>query len=63
MIVTGFSGWSTPLFGVVNYWGGFHNIPELLAKEDYNVIVVRIGPISSNWERACEIYAQLTAGR
>lgn len=25
----------------------------------YPVIVVRIGPLSSNWERACEVFAQL----
>jgi triacylglycerol esterase/lipase EstA (alpha/beta hydrolase family) len=32
-------------------------------KQGYTVIVAPIAPISSNWERACELYAQLTAGR
>ena len=61
--VPGFSGWGTPLFGAVNYWGGIENIPRLLAENGYTVIVTPIAPVSSNWERACELYAQLTSGR
>ena len=60
--VPGFSGWGTPLFGAVNYWGGIENIPEMLAIEGHTVIVTPIAPISSNWERACELYAQLDYG-
>ncbi|CAH0054013.1 unnamed protein product [Clonostachys solani] len=62
VFVPGFSGWGRPLLGTVNYFGGFENLPLILSQLDYNVIVVRIGPISSNKERACEIFAQLTAG-
>ncbi len=32
----------------------------MLSEMGYKVLVVRLGPISSNWERACEMYAQLT---
>lgn len=60
--VSGFAGWIAPIFDVFNYFGGFQNIPLLLHNQGYKVIVVRVGPISSDWERACEIYAQLTAG-
>jgi triacylglycerol esterase/lipase EstA (alpha/beta hydrolase family) len=35
-------------------------LPSILASAGYIVVVVRIGPLSSNQERACEIYAQLT---
>jgi hypothetical protein len=61
--VPGFSGWGAPLLGTLNYWGGIEDIPKLLLNEGYTVIVSSIGPLSSNWERACELYRQLTCGR
>jgi triacylglycerol esterase/lipase EstA (alpha/beta hydrolase family) len=63
ILVPGFSGWGTPLFGSINYWGGIENIPKLLMDKGYSVIVTPIAPLSSNWERACELYRQLTIGR
>ncbi|WKT53706.1 Alpha/Beta hydrolase fold [Fusarium oxysporum f. sp. vasinfectum] len=62
VLISGFSGWGEPLFGTINYWGGFENIPEALQNAGYTVIVVRIGPLSSNWERACEVYRQIRSG-
>jgi len=59
--VSGFSGWSEALFGTFNYWGGFEDLPAVLHAAGYTVIVVRIGPLSSNCERACQVYAQLTS--
>ena len=61
--VPGFSGWGAPLLGTLNYWGGVEDIPNLLLSRGYTVIVSSIGPLSSNWERACELYRQLTCGR
>ncbi|OOF90744.1 hypothetical protein ASPCADRAFT_135028 [Aspergillus carbonarius ITEM 5010] len=61
--VPGFAGWGTPLFGAINYWGGIENIPKLLMDQGYTVIVTPVGPLSSNWERACELYRHLTCGR
>ncbi|KAI9147280.1 Lipase [Paramyrothecium foliicola] len=63
VFVPGFSGWGTPLFGAINYFGGVIDIPNLLAEMGYTVIVAPIAPISTNWERACELYSQLTFGR
>ncbi|KAG8352518.1 hypothetical protein FVEN_g9465 [Fusarium venenatum] len=60
VLVPGFSGWGRPLLGTVNYFGGFEDLPLILSQLGYIVIVVRIGPISTNKERACEIFAQLT---
>lgn len=57
----GFSGWGEALLGTINYWGGFEDLPDALQKLGYTVIVVKPGPISSNMERAYEIYAQLTS--
>ncbi|EHK22572.1 uncharacterized protein TRIVIDRAFT_60579 [Trichoderma virens Gv29-8] len=56
-------GWGAPLFGAINYFGGEIDIATLLANEGYTVIVASIAPISSNYERACELYRQLTFGQ
>ncbi|PVH69107.1 alpha/beta-hydrolase, partial [Cadophora sp. DSE1049] len=59
--VPGFATWGSSVSEAINYWGGVENIPQLLADMGHTVIVPSIGPISSNWERACELYAQLTS--
>ncbi|KAH6711933.1 hypothetical protein BKA61DRAFT_611841 [Leptodontidium sp. MPI-SDFR-AT-0119] len=61
VLVSGFSGWGEALFGTFNYWGGFEDLPAVLHAAGYTVIVVHIGPLSSNWERACQVYEQLTS--
>ena len=61
--VPGFSGWGAPLLGSLNYWGGVQDIPNLLMKQGHTVIVSSIAPLSSNWERACELYKELTCGK
>ncbi|KPM46336.1 hypothetical protein AK830_g217 [Neonectria ditissima] len=62
VFVPGFSGWGTPLFGAINYFGGVIDIPRLLVDKGYTVIVAPVAPVSTNWERACELYRQLTIG-
>ncbi|KAF2280734.1 lipase [Westerdykella ornata] len=63
VLVPGFSGWGAPLFGALNYFGGVRDIPKILADAGYTVIISPVAPISSNWERACELYRQLTFGK
>ncbi|QYS93274.1 Lipase [Trichoderma simmonsii] len=63
VFVPGFTGWGAPLFGAINYFGGEIDIATLLANRGYTVIVASIAPISTNWERACELYRQLTFGQ
>ena len=59
-VVPGFSGFGDPLFGSINYWGGFEDLASALQLQTgVPVILPRIGPMSSNWERACELYCQL----
>ncbi|KAK4232841.1 hypothetical protein C8A03DRAFT_48406 [Achaetomium macrosporum] len=60
VLVPGFSGWGRPLLGAVNYFGGFSDFASALADDGYIVIQVRLSPLSSNRERACEIFQQLT---
>ncbi|KAH7148167.1 lipase [Dactylonectria macrodidyma] len=63
VFVPGFSGWGAPLFGALNYFGGVIDIPKLLVDRGHTVIVAPVAPISTNWERACELYRQLTFGQ
>ncbi|KAF8444349.1 Alpha/Beta hydrolase protein [Kalaharituber pfeilii] len=62
VLVPGFMGWSSPLLGAYNYFGGLINIAEILASQGWPVICPHIGPVSSNYERACELYASLAHG-
>ncbi|KAF8426748.1 hypothetical protein EV426DRAFT_687752 [Tirmania nivea] len=55
-------GWASPVLGY-SYFGGLVNLAEVLASQGWSVICPQVGPVSSNWERACELYAQLARGR
>ncbi len=46
----------------IPYWGTAANIPRDLKANGYENYVVSIGPFSSNWDRACELYAQIVGG-
>ncbi|MBU3216572.1 esterase/lipase family protein [Clostridium estertheticum] len=62
VMVHGLFGWGNDeLFGV-NYWGGKESLKDLLTKKGYTVYTPTIGSISSNWDRACELYAYLKGG-
>ncbi|KFA81589.1 hypothetical protein S40288_09626 [Stachybotrys chartarum IBT 40288] len=63
VFVPGLSGWGAPLFGAINYFGGVIDIPRLLVDQGYTVIIAPVAPLSTNWERACELYSQLTFGQ
>ena len=62
-LVPGFVGWGSPVLNSFNYFGGFEDLAEDLVKSGWTIIIPQLGPLSSNWERACELYAQLTHGR
>ncbi|MEE8341718.1 MAG: lipase [Candidatus Neomarinimicrobiota bacterium] len=62
VLVHGFLGWGPDEMIGYKYWGGFWDLEEYLEKEGFTVITVSIGPVSSNWERAVEIYYQLKGG-
>lgn len=63
VLVHGLGGWGEGI-GINNvsqYWGGSTgSLSEYLTGEGYQVYEPTIGPISSNWDRTCELYAQLT---
>jgi triacylglycerol lipase len=62
ILVHGFGGFGRDeLFGY-KYWGGFTDIQEELKNRGYPVYSAAIGPFSSNWDRACELYAYIKGG-
>ena len=62
VMVHGLFGWGNDeLFGI-NYWGGKSSLREDLESKGYEVYTPTIGSVSSNWDRACELYAYLKGG-
>lgn len=62
VMVHGLFGWGNDeLFGN-NYWGGTNSLKDLLTKNGFTVYTPTVGSISSNWDRACELYAYIKGG-
>lgn len=48
----------------IPYWGATScNLIKNVTEEGYECYAASVGPLSSNWDRACELYAQLTGTR
>ncbi|MDR2646504.1 MAG: hypothetical protein LBB67_00020 [Oscillospiraceae bacterium] len=58
VFVHGLGGWgqSAGLNGVYPHW----ELQEYLREQGYETYAASVGPISSAWDRACELYAELT---
>ena len=52
-------GWGENEMGDYNYWGGEDDFVSLLEEQGHVVFELSVGPVSSNWERAIEVYYQL----
>lgn len=63
VMVHGLFGWGNDELLGINYWGGENSLNDLLTQNGYTVYTPTIGPISSNWDRACELYAYLKGGK
>jgi len=64
VLVHGFAGWGRDemdtAMGNLPYWGGIvTDIEAVLEDAGYLVLTASVGPFSSNWDRACELYAQI----
>ena len=61
VFVHGAGGWGegTPMNSIMPHWGA----KEYLASEGYEAYAPSVGPFSSAWDRACELYAQITGTR
>ena len=63
VLVHGLGGWGSGdgINNTVQYWGATSgNLETALTEEGYTVHTPSVGPMSSAWDRACELYAQLT---
>ena len=63
VLVHGLGGWGEGdgINDTVQYWGATAcNLTEQLTENGYEVYAPSVGPFSSAWDRACELYAQLT---
>lgn len=66
ILVHGIGGWGRDegINNTLPYWGATTgNLAEFLNEEGYSVFEASVGPLSSAWDRACELYAQLTGTR
>lgn len=62
VMVHGLFGWGNDEFLGLNYWGGTNSLRDSLNNKGYEVYTPTIGPVASNWDRACELYAYLKGG-
>lgn len=63
VFVHGFLGWGEDegIDDDLAYWGGTAcDLVKELNEAGYESYAASVGPLSSNWDRACELYAQLT---
>ncbi len=59
----GNGGWGRNEFDVRGYyWGGSFDLETSLNNDGYEVYSAAVGPFSSNWDRACELYAYILGG-
>ncbi|CAM2008030.1 esterase/lipase family protein [Acanthopleuribacter pedis] len=63
VLVHGFLGWGRDELLGFKYWGGFYDTETDLNNRGYQVHTAAVGPVSSNWDRACELYAQILGTR
>lgn len=64
VLVHGFLGYGRDeLLGVQKYWGGIdQDVEQALNDKGLTTYTATVGPISSNWDRACELYAYIVGG-
>ena len=66
VFVHGLFGWGQrdKIFRIMPYWGmTTGSLPDYLATQGYETYSASVGPLSSAWDRACELYAQLVGAR
>ena len=63
VFIHGFMGWGPEEMGDYSYWGGKNNYIKDLSDDGHQIFAVSIGPISSNWDRAVEVFYQIKGGQ
>ncbi len=62
VMVHGCFGWGRNEGAGLYYWGGKESLTQKLTEKGYTVYSPSIGPVSSNWDRACELYTYIVGG-
>ncbi len=63
VFVSGFAGWGQydKLYDTVKYWGGIKDdLIKYLNTQGFECFASSVDPVKSAWDRACELYAQMT---
>jgi triacylglycerol lipase len=63
ILVHGLNGFGREKFDNFYYWGGSLDLETYLKDAGFDVRTADIGPLSSNWDRSCELYACIKGGR
>lgn len=59
VFVHGLAGFGPDELGPINYWSEL----DTFRNQGFQVHEASVGPVSSNWDRACELYAQIKGTR
>ncbi len=59
----GFAYGRQEMGGFYYSWGGFTDLQQELRDNNHETFTAEVGPFSSNWDRTCELYAQITGTR
>ncbi|RFU63021.1 lipase [Peribacillus glennii] len=62
VLVHGLTGWGEDEMSGFRYWGGQRDLNDFLNSKGYKVYTAAVGPVSSNWDRAAELYAFIKGG-
>ena len=66
VFVHGLLGWGQrdKIYRIMPYWGmTTGSLTDYLSAKGYETYAASVGPLSSAWDRACELYAQLAGTR
>ncbi len=63
ILVHGMGGWGLDELPGYFYWGGTTDLKAFLEENGYEVYVASVGAVSSNWDRAIELYYQIKGGQ
>lgn len=62
ILVHGFLGFGRDEMLGYRYWGGFKDLQEVLIEAGFSTFTASVGPVSSNYDRAIELYYQIKGG-
>lgn len=62
VLVHGLTGWGKDEMAGINYWGGIKDVERNLNETGHSTYTATVGPVSSNYDRAVELYYYIKGG-